>query len=322
MAAPVKLSAVNSTLLPDTVTGPIFEKTIESSAVMQQARKIPLPIDASTAIPIPGDVPLADWVDEGAKKPVSEGSVGVKTMSGKKVAVLVPASEELARTNAGGLYEQLQSDLPKALARAFDFAAIHGKSLKTGAAGPFADFLAATAKSVTLGTATQANGGVYGDIVAGEGLVVDDDWDFSGFVADPRLRVQLAQSYDTTGRPLFSPYGSLNGGPQVNNAVGNGGYIAGYPANFSPGVSGRLRRQSTSSDSGLRAIGGDWTQAIYGVGMGISMRVSTEGGYIDDGGTPHFATQENLVILVCEAYFGFAMGDASAFVKYLEAGIS
>jgi hypothetical protein len=58
-------------------------------------------------------------------------------MTGKKLAVLVPVSEELVRTNPGGVWDQLQQDLPTALARAFDYAAINGKSLRTGSAGPF-----------------------------------------------------------------------------------------------------------------------------------------------------------------------------------------
>ena len=31
-----------------------------------------------------------------------------------------------------------------------------------------------------------------------------------------------------------------------------------------------MRRQSTSTDSGLRAIGGDWSQTAYGVGIRLA----------------------------------------------------
>jgi len=98
------------------------------------------------------DVPVADWVAEGGVKSASQVGVGVKLMTGKKVALLVPVSDEVVLTNPAGLYDQLQQDLPTAIARAFDYAAIAGKSLRTGGAGPFADYLALTPNSVALGT--------------------------------------------------------------------------------------------------------------------------------------------------------------------------
>jgi hypothetical protein len=46
--------------------------------VQQLARKVPLSINANTAIPVPMDIPEADWVGEGGVKPAAEGGVGVK----------------------------------------------------------------------------------------------------------------------------------------------------------------------------------------------------------------------------------------------------
>src|SRR4051812_37470727 len=115
-----QLSSVSSTLLPPTITGPIFAKASEQSAVMNVpgVRRVPLSVNANTAIPVPMDVPEADWVGEGGVKPAAEEAVGTKIMTGKKVAVLVPVSEEVARTNPAGVYEQVLNDLPTAIARA------------------------------------------------------------------------------------------------------------------------------------------------------------------------------------------------------------
>jgi hypothetical protein len=68
-------------------------------------------------------------------------------------------------------------------------------------------------------------------------------------------------------------------------------------------------------DTNLRGIGGDWSQAAYGVGMDISVRISNEASYYD-GTTWHSAFQENLVLLLVEAYYGFVVGDKNAFVAY------
>jgi HK97 family phage major capsid protein len=305
----VTLANINSNVLPRTISEPIFNRAVETSAVMQRARRVPISMTGNTMIPVSMDVPLADWVAEGDRKHVSSGSVGVKQMQGKKVAVLVPVSQEVAMTNAAGLYDQLAQDLPTAIARAFDYAAIHGQKITDGSSGPFSDFLADTTKEVELGTAVQDEGGIWADLIEGERLVVEDNYDFSGFVADPRLRPQLKLSVDANGRPLF-----------VDNLAGagvaGGGSLAGYPVDFSRGVAGKLNRQSDTVDQGLRAIGGDWSQVAYGVGMDITIRVSTEATYIDSDENVHSAFQENLVLLLCEAYYGFVVGDTDAFVKY------
>lgn len=405
------LSNTNATLLPPTITGPIFAKAAEQSAVMALARRVPLSVSAQTAIPIPMDVPTADWVGEGGVKPAAQAGIGVKIMTGKKVALLVPVSDEVVMTNPAGLYDQLQQDLPTAISRAFDYAAINGKSIRTGSAGPFGDYLALASNTVALGTATQANGGLYADIVTGAGRVIDKNYDFTGIAADPRFKVDAQLTVDTTGRPLFIGNDSAATG-------GIAGDLAGYPTAFNKGVSGKYWRAGDSvqlvtivgtptggtfllssggnstaiaynaaaatvqtaiqawggvyatvtvagsaggpytitfpaissgvaaasapftvnqsaltggtaatakatvvgsgaggTDSLLRGVGGDWSQAAYGVGMDISIKVSTEANYFD-GTNWHSAFQENLTLLLVEAYYGFVMGSPDAFVTY------
>ncbi|WP_435246339.1 phage major capsid protein [Streptomyces sp. NRRL F-5630] len=310
---PIKLDTVNPTFLPPTITAPIFEKSVEGSAVMSLARQVPLSMTANTAVPVPLDVPTADWVSEGGRKPLGSGGTDIKQMSGKKVAVLIPVSMEVADSNAGGLFSQLQADLPTAFARAFDMAAIHGKNMK-GGGGPFADYLAATTKSVTLGANAQSAGGIWGDFVDGMEEIIDDDWDYTGTVADNRLKPKLLKATSTTGEPLFVETRQTSG-----TGTALAGELIGEPLAYSRSVSGKLRRQSTSVDSGLRAIGGDWSQAAYGVGMNISVKLSREATYIDEDGNVHSAFQENLVLLLAEAYYGFVLGDHEAFVKFLSA---
>jgi len=306
---PIKLSDVDATFLPSTLTGPIFEKSVEQSAVMSLSRRVPLSMSATTAVPVPLDVPTADWVDQAGRKPLGTGGVDIKQMAGKKIAVLIPVAMEVVQSNAAGLWTQLQSDLPTAFSRAFDRATIHGLTMK-GAAGPFADYLTQTTKSVALGTAAQAEGGIWLDFVNGMEEIVDDDWDYTGTVADHRLQPKLLGATDTTGRPIFVETRDTGTGMAM------AGSLVGNPLAYSRSVSGKVRRQSTSTDTGLRAIGGDWSQTAYGVGMDITVKISREATYIDEDGGVHSAFQENLVLLLAEAYYGFVLGDAEAFVKY------
>lgn len=400
------LSNVPAGLLPPSVTAPIFESTAETSAVMQLARRVPLSMTAQTNIPVMMDAPVAGWVGEGGVKPASSNAVSIKSMQGKKVALLLPVSSEVATSNAAGLYDQLQQDLPKAIARAFDHAAIAGKDLRTGGAGPFADYLAATPNSVELGTAAQNAGGAYADLVNGEAKVVNAGYEFTGFAADPRLKPTLKLQVDTTGRPIWVDDPSLGS---------NAGQLIGYPAYYNNGVSGAYRNSgnrvqvvtvtgsptggsftlsymgntsatiaynaassavqtavralhsslaaatvtgsaggpytitigavgsaagpftvdgsaltggttpavvvaaSPAIDSKLRAIGGDWSQAAWGQGMDITIKVSDTASYVDENGTTHSAFQENLVLLLVEAYFGFVVGSGAAFCAYTDA---
>lgn len=405
----VQSTQIPTGLLPPTVSSPIFNQAVESSAVMSLARKVPLSMTAQTSIPVSMDIPAAGWVAQGAAKPVGSAGLSVKTMTGKKVALILPVAEEVARGNPAGLYSQLQQDLPVAIARAFDHAAIHGVDLRTGGAGPFDDYLKEGANSIELGTANQATGGLYADLVNGEKAVVDAGYDFTGFAADPRLRPQLKLSVDSTGRPLWvdNPQQGLRSGDLI-----------GYPAYFNRGVSGFYRRHGhrvqtvtvTGSPTGgtytlvgsngavtttiannaaastvqtairalggdnysnatvsgsaggpytvtlnqgaagpapltlgtnsltggtspsvtiaatapagttLRAIGGDWSQCAYGVGMDINMKVSTEASYVDEAGNTVSAFQNNLVLFLIEAYYGFVKSDAAAaWTAYIDA---
>lgn len=403
----MSLTGLPGAILPPTIAGPIFDKVNEESAVQQLARKVPLSLSANTVVPVSMDIPAAGWVSEGGSKPVGSSAFGIKQMSGKKVALLVPVSDEIVRTNAAGVYDLLKQDLPTAIARAFDYAAIRGLDLRTGGAGPFSDYLTKGANTVELGTKSQANGGMYADLVQGELLVAQAGYDFTGFAGDPILKPTLKMQTTTQGEPLFVSDPSMG--------IGNGNLI-GYPAYYNRGVSGAYRRsgdrvqvititgtptggtfdlkiggstiagiaynaaasavqtairavssiwsnatvsgsaggpytvtlsavggpaapitvsanaltggssptvtvgQSPAADTKLRAIGGDWSQAAWGQGMDITVKVSTEASYTDENSVVHSAFQENLVLLLVEAYYGFVKSDSlGAFTAYTDA---
>jgi hypothetical protein len=181
-------------------------------------------------------------------------------MTGKKVALLVPVSDEVVMSNPGGLYAQLQQDLPTAIARAFDYAAIAGKSIRTGAAGPFADYLALTPNTVSLGTTAQGSGGLYADLVTGVGKVVDNNYDMTGWAADPRLRVDAMLATDTQGRPIF---GTEN--VDVTSGIAQTSLL-GWPAFFNKGVSGRYWRAGNSVQTITQS--GSATGGSYVIGAG------------------------------------------------------
>ncbi|MGW3956849.1 hypothetical protein ACWEKM_39460 [Streptomyces sp. NPDC004752] len=54
--------------------------------------------------------------------------------------------------------------------------------------------------------------------------------------------------------------------------------------------------------------------------MDITVKVSTEAGYVDTDSVWHSAFQENLVLLLAEAYLGFVVGNPKAFVTLTAKG--
>src|SRR5690606_2147679 len=119
--------------LPKTMVGDIFSKAREESALMRLGRQVPVGIN-ETVVTIPDEFPEAGQVGngtsladrEGALKPVSGYRYGTqKSFSPIKLAVIVTVSEEFARENIDGLYTELATQLPRAIARAADLAVFH-----------------------------------------------------------------------------------------------------------------------------------------------------------------------------------------------------
>lgn len=105
--------------------------------------------------------------------------------------------------------------------------------------------------------------------------------------------------------------GGASGPLSVNQTALTGGTAAASQATIT---------ESPVQDTKLRAIGGDWSQCAYGVGMDITIKVSDSASYVDENGATHSAFQENLVLLLVEAYYGFVKSDAlGAFVAYTDA---
>jgi HK97 family phage major capsid protein len=96
----------------------IWQKAIESSAVMQLAQRVQLPGSGITIPVITGD-PTADWVAETAEKPVSGSTFGMKQMTPYKLAVIELFSMEFKR-DLPALYSALIERLPQSIGYKFD----------------------------------------------------------------------------------------------------------------------------------------------------------------------------------------------------------
>lgn len=245
--------------LPTEVSSEIMQKTQEQSAVMQLAKKIPLPGKGLTIPVITGD-PEAAWVAETNKKPVSNPGITQKIMQAYKLAVIVPFSDEFKR-DAKSLYDALVERLPLALGQKFD------KTVFGGVSAPgsnFDTFAEVTGQSIDTD--------VYDALVAADTDVAVHGGILNGFAMSPQMKGVLLQAKDTTKRPIF-----------INNvAEGAVPMLLGSKATYSKAayIAGTSGTGSVAPQGGatpdVLGVGGDWTQALYGTINDVQVSLSEE----------------------------------------------
>lgn len=285
---------------------PIFERAARTSVVQSLCQQVPLGA-SGTRIPVITGRPQAGWVGEGAKKPASAGAITPKTIDPKKLAAIMVVSSEVVRLNPAQFVDRMSESFAETFAVAFDLAALHDAGPDGSAgAGPFSTYLDATTKSVELGTASQANGGLWTDLVNSIGKVVQDSdaggrrYRATGFALDDVVEPALLTNVDTTGRPIWVDM-------PLEDSVARSGRVIGRPAFFGEGV-------ASPNLSSVVGYVGDWSQAAWGVIGGISYRISTEASVTIDGSLVSLF-ENNLVAILAEAEYGFLVNDTDAFVK-------
>lgn len=279
-----------------------FKKAQRQSVVQSLGRQIPLGINGQE-IPYVTSKPTAGWVAEAGQKPATKGSLGLKTITPKKIAAIAVVSAEVVRANPGNYMNLFQDEIAEAFAIAYDAAALHGTSTPFGAG----NFIDASTKTVELGTTTAANGGIYGDLNAGLSLLVNDKKKLTGFAFDDIAEPVLNGAVDLNGRPLFveSPYegSALQAGRLLRRA-----------ALYAPEI-GTAVISGTPNTGGIVGYGGDWSQVAWGVVGGISYDVSTQATVTINGDLTSL-WENNLVAIRAEAEYGLLVNDPQAFVKY------
>lgn len=272
-----------------------FDEARKSSVVMQLARRVPLGINGQE-IPVTTSKPTAGWVAEGAAKPTTAGGKTLKTITPKKIAAISVVSAEVVRANPGGYIEDLRADIAEAFAVAFDAAALYGTNTPFGAGS----YIAATTKSVDLGTATQDKGGIFQDLNSGLARLVKTGKKLTGFAFDDVAEPLFNGAVDKNGRPIFIDTPTTDAAAIVRQ-----GRLLSRPAFLGGGVA--------SGD--VVGFGGDWRKAVWGVVGGITYDVSTQA-TVTLNGDPVSLWEHNLVAIRAEAEYGWLLHDKEAFVKY------
>ena len=281
---PINRTNIN---LPAEVSSEILQKVQENSMIMQLAQQIQLP---GTGLQIPvilGD-PEAEWVTETGRKPVSFPSLGKKTMTGHKLAVIVPFSDEFRR-DARSLYDALIARLPRVLAKKYDRTCYFGPG--SGTLANFDDLSGATAVSLATN--------VYDGLVTADSNIALQGGMINGYVFSPQGRGILLLAKDGQQRPLFTPGVESNG---VDRILGASTYFS--QAAFAAGTSGNPGTPATVG------FAGDWSHAMYGIVEAMSVSVSDQATLTYEDENEQTVTlnlwQNNMFAVRAEMEVGFA----------------
>lgn len=264
--------------LPTEVSQDIIKKTQEQSAVMQLARRVPLP-GRGVTIPVIVSDPEASWVGEAERKPVSNPALDKKTLRAYKLAVIVPFSDEFRR-DAKILYDELISRLPLALASKFD------KTAFGNVTAPGTDF-----DTFENCTAQDIDADAYAGLVAADMDVSLHGGIVNGYVIAPQGKGILLSARDGDQRPLFINSVAEGAIPMILGArtlVAKAAYKA-----------------ASGGDPQVVGVMGDWTKAIYGTVEGVKVRFSEEATLDAGNGNTINLFQDNMNAVRAEIEIGF-----------------
>ncbi len=279
--------------LPPEVSQEVWQKIQAASVVMGLARRVELSGAGTVYHEILTDS-VPEFVGETERKPVSNPTVGNKTLKPHKIAVVQTYSDEFRR-DLPGLFNALVGRLPGALAKTFDLAALHGIGAP---AADFDDLSGSTEVSIlnTTPGSVDAYAGFLNALAAVPNL---DAWALSALG-----QVTALSNRDTNGGSI------LNANVLTNGSVGS---ILGKPVFMSENAyqAGSAGSPGTAATLG---VAGDWTKAVWGQVEAISIDISDNPVFDSDGQLVTAGWQDNMIGVRAEIHVGF-IADDSQFVR-------
>lgn len=276
----------SNVVLPAPVSQEIWQGVQDASVVMNLARRVELSGSGVTFQEIASD-PVPAFVGETARKPVSNPTFAKKTLKPHKIAVVSTYSDEFRR-DLPGLFNALVSRLPGSLAKTFDLAALHG----IGA--PLADFDDLSAATpVAIDNTSPGTTDAYAGFLAALSTVPN----LNAWALAPAGEVIALGNRDTTGGPIFVP--SAADSRAIGRIIGRDVFRSEHAADSTDGTVG---------------IGGDWSKAVWGQVEGVSIDISDNPVYAENGTLISAGWQDNMIAVRAEIHVGF-IADDSQFVR-------
>jgi HK97 family phage major capsid protein len=260
------------------------------SVLAKLSKQVPIMFRGSNFITVDLDKE-ADLVGESASKSIGGATVDVKPIRPLKFEYGIRVSREFILSSVGAVQQSFMSGMSKKFARALDIAAIHGVNPRTGVASPL---IGDNCFTKQVGTAVEGSGDIFLDVNTAINAMQVVDQTVTGAAFSPVALAALANTKDTTGRPLFEETGW---GLDVQN-------IKGLPVVGSSTVS--------FGASEIAAIVGDFGNGFrYGVAATIPVTFIEFG---DPDGTGRDLARFNEIYIRAEIFYGWCVLVPEAFV--------
>lgn len=237
-------------LIPEEQSSDIIQGVVKGSSVMSNSRLEEMNASKKTVSVLEGV--SAYFVGEGSKIGVDDANFRPVTLETKKLAVIIPFSNELLNESIADVTEELKTQIVEQFYRKFDSEAING----TG--GLFTQSLAGavtnTGNSISAGTTTGTN--LFTDISDTMALVEASGYDVNGFLSHFGFKNKIRQLTDNNNNALYNP----------TSATGTPDEFFGQPINYSFGV----------DKASTEMFMGDWRYSLVGVQGEIQYKVLQE----------------------------------------------
>lgn len=269
-------------------SGEIWQDATNQSVLMQLARRVSLP-GSGVSFDTLGEADPAQWVGETDEKPVINPTVDSHVLKPYKMARIITVSTEFARDKAA-LWNAIKAQASESVAKTVDMTfltgAIHAPS--TDGMDTLSD-----AQAVSLGKAA------YADFMKVYSAISTKGGTLNGWALSPEGQAKILGATDNNGRPLITPDVS-------STTIGN---VLGAPVHKSPWG----HKAATSGKPEILGVAGDWTQALFGVVGGITLKAS-DIATVKVGEQMVSLWQRNMLGFLIEFECGFIVKNKNRFV--------
>ncbi|MFC8376388.1 phage major capsid protein [Streptomyces albidoflavus] len=257
-------------LVPEEVSSEMLGKATEQSAVLQMFRRVPVQ-GSQVRFPILSALPMAYWVsgDTGLKQ-TTEMSWTNKYLNVEEIATIMPVPDNVLADVDANIWDTAMPLLAEAFGRVLDQAVFFGVNAPSSFPTNILAAATAAGNSVNEGS-TAAQGGFFGDIDKVYGVVEEDGFDVTGWLAATSARAKLRAARDTQGRKI-----------DTDRASGSLDAIDGHPVIYP--MRGLWPLAGIEGVDGVRLFGGDWSQFVLGVRQDITMKVLDQAVITDNEG--------------------------------------
>lgn len=232
----------------------VIEEILSNSAVMQLAKYQEMDGQLSKQFSYLTDGPGAFWVGEGQRIETSKATWVDVEMVAKKLAVIIPVTNEALMLSRGDFFDQYKPLIAEAFYAKLDQAALFGTDTPFAAGNSVLEAAQSAGNTVAYDDA----GNMYTQLNGVLGLIEDEEIDPNAIVTGRSMKTKFRGVLDEVGRPIFTK----GDGTAPDDVLG---LPLVYPS-----------KKSFDKTKAV-ALAGDWDKVFYGIPQAMTYKIATEG---------------------------------------------